>query len=86
MTTGQVVAFFAWSGVSAVVLGSIWRRAIRVHAGIRAVVGQVVTEYGLLSINSRKISRFSADVESQPETVRSSDITATTEKQDKTAW
>ena len=86
LTTGQVVAFFAWCGGSAVVLGSIWRRAIRVHAGIRAVVGQVVTEYGLLSINSRKISGFSADVESQPETVRSSDITATTEKQDKTAW
>tara|TARA_B100000809_G_scaffold72905_1_gene70646 strand:- start:584 stop:1168 length:585 start_codon:yes stop_codon:yes gene_type:complete len=89
LTTGQVVAFFAWCGVSAVVLGSIWRRAVRVHAGIRAVVEQVATEYGLLPIDSRKISRsssgISADVEPLPKAERPSDMTTTTEKQDKTA-
>tara|TARA_B100000949_G_C14266139_1_gene445069 strand:- start:1422 stop:2006 length:585 start_codon:yes stop_codon:yes gene_type:complete len=89
LTTGQVVTFFAWCGVSAVVLGSIWRRAVRVHAGIRAVVEQVATEYGLSPIDSREISRsspgISTDAEPLPKAERPSAMTTTTEKQDETA-
>lgn len=89
LTTGQVVTFFAWCGVSAVVLGSIWRRAVRVHAGIRAVVEQVATEYGLSPIDSREISRsspgISTDAELLPKAERPSAMTTTTEKQDETA-
>ncbi|MFP6573002.1 MAG: hypothetical protein VB674_10345, partial [Vicinamibacterales bacterium] len=90
LTTGQIVAFFAWCGVSAALLGSIWGRAVRVHAGIRVVVEQVATEYGLLPIDSPKISRsssgISADVEPPSEAERPSTLTTTTEKQDKIAW
>ena len=66
---------------SALVVASIWQRAVRVHAGIRAVVSQVATEYGLLPINSRKLSGFSADAEPSSEAARPIDaITTTTEK------
>ena len=80
VTTGQVAGFIAWCGVSALVIASIWQRAVRVHAGIRAVVAQVATEYGLLPINSRKISGFSADAEPSSEAARPFDATTTTEK------
>ncbi len=83
---GQAVGFFAWCGVSAIAIGSMWRRAVRVHAGIRAVVGQVASEYGLLPIDSHKVSEFTADVELPPETDRQSDMSATTEKQDNSSW
>ena len=80
MATGQVAGLFAWCGVSALVIAGIWQRAVRVHAGIRAVVAQVATEYGLLPINSRKISGFSADVEPPSEEACPMDATTTTEK------
>tara|TARA_B100000686_G_scaffold209267_1_gene216174 strand:- start:85 stop:2769 length:2685 start_codon:yes stop_codon:yes gene_type:complete len=80
VATAPVAGFFAWCGVSVVVIASIWQRAVRVHAGIRAVVTQVATEYGLLPINSRKISGFSADVEPSSHEARPMDATTTTEK------
>ena len=80
MATAPVAGFFAWGGVSALVIAGIWQRAVRVHAGIRAVVAQVATEYGLLPINSRKISGFSADVDPPSEEACPMAATTTTEK------
>ncbi|MFL2433872.1 MAG: glycosyltransferase [Vicinamibacterales bacterium] len=77
---GQAAGLLTWCGVSTLVIASVWQRAVRVHAGIRAVVAQVATEYGLLPINSRKISGSSADAEPSSEAVRPSDATTTTEK------
>lgn len=56
---GLVAPLVACLGVGAAIVGSAWRRATRVHAGVHAIVRQVAAEYGLLPMDAGAAPSFS---------------------------
>ena len=52
---GLVAPLMACLGVGISVVGSAWRSAARIHAGVRAIVTQVAAEYGLFPIDTRTV-------------------------------